>query len=196
VRVASGYLSAGIQVLLLDEAGRPAAPGAPGELVVRTARAAIGEWIDGRLVTDRFPPDPRDPGRRIVRTGDIARICEDGVLVTLGRVDRMVKIGGLRVEPAAIELAMRAVPGVADAAVVAIQAAGTTRLVGFAVPAEAGPAPAGGADPLLDSIRAALRAGLPAAMLPASLRRIAAVPLTDGGKRDDRALQALAGRPG
>jgi acyl-coenzyme A synthetase/AMP-(fatty) acid ligase len=188
VRVASGYLNPGVEVAVLDEAGGPAGMGEAGELLVRTPFAAAGDWVGGRVVAARFPTDPDNPGKRIFRTGDIGRIAPDGVLVVLGRRDRMVKIGGQRVEPATVEMAMRALPGIADAAVVACHAGGEVRLAGFVVPA-------GGADAevLLREVRAALRAALPAAMVPAVLRRIDAVPLTPAGKRDDAALAALAG---
>ncbi len=189
MRVAVGYLVEGVRAALLDEDGRPAAPGAPGELVVSTPYAASGDWVDGQVLPARFTPDPADPSRRIFHTGDIVRIAEDGVMVVLGRRDRMVKLAGQRVEPAAIELAMRAVPGVADAAVLVLRADGIVRLAGFVVPAGANDAD------LLARVRAALRGGLPAAMVPSLLRTVAAVPLTDGGKRDDAALAAIAAAP-
>ncbi len=187
VRVGSGYLNEGVEVAILDEAGHPVGPGEAGELVVRTPFAAAGDWVGGRMVAARFPTDPRHPGKRIYRTGDIGRLAPDGVLVVLGRRDRMVKIAGQRVEPATIEMALRALPGVAEAAVVACHSGGEVRLAGFVVPAS-------GADAaLLQEVRAALRAVLPAAMVPAILRRIETIPLTNAGKRDDAALAALAG---
>lgn len=186
VRVASGYLNPGVEVAVLNEAGGPAGVGEAGELLVRTPFAAAGDWVGGRVVAARFPTDPDNPGKRIFRTGDIGRIAPDGVLVVLGRRDRMVKIAGQRVEPATIEMAMRALPGIADAAVVACHAGGEVRLAGFVVPA-----PAAEEVPLRE-VRAALRAALPAAMVPAILRAIEAIPLTPAGKRDDAALAALA----
>lgn len=191
VRVGSGYLNQGVEVAILDEAGHPAAPGEAGELVVRTPFAAAGDWVAGRMVETRFPTDPAHPGKRVYRTGDIGRLAPDGVLVVLGRRDRMVKIAGQRVEPATIEMALRGLPGIADAAVVARQVAGEMRLAGFVVPA---PDAAAMADTvLLHGVRAALRGTLPAAMIPASLHRIGAIPLTGAGKRDDAALAALVG---
>ena len=196
VRVGVGYLAEGVEALVIDEAGHPVPPGEPGELVVRTRVSAVGDWIAGRLVPARFPTDPTDPTRRIFHTGDIVRIARDGVLVMLGRRDRMVKLAGQRVEPAVIEAAMRTVPGVADSAVVALRDGQRVRLAGFVV---SNAAPDEGeiqtADPLLAKVRAALRQAVPAAMVPALLRRIAAIPRTPAGKRDDAALVALAMPP-
>lgn len=190
VRVASGYLNPGVEAAVLDEAGRPVPPGEAGELVVRTPFASIGDWAGGRVVATRFPTDPGNPGKRIYRTGDIVRIAPDGVMVVLGRRDRMVKIAGQRVEPATIEAALRGLPGIADAAVVAHAQAGEVRLAGFVVPQ--GEAAALAQEALLGQVRAALRQVLPQAMIPATLRRIAALPLTAAGKRDDAALAAMA----
>jgi acyl-coenzyme A synthetase/AMP-(fatty) acid ligase len=53
-----------------------------------------------------------------VPTGDLGRLDERGLLHVAGRADRMVKVGGVRVEPAAIEALLAAVPGVEDVAVV------------------------------------------------------------------------------
>ena len=186
VRVASGYLLPGTAALLLDEGGQPSAPGEPGELVVRSGRAAEGDWVDGRMVRDRFRVDPADPERRIHRTGEIVRIFPDGVVLALGRSDRLVKVSGARVEPATIEMVARGVPGVTDAAVVAVSRAGEVRLCGFIVAAT------DASETILESVRTALRAALPAPMRPSELRLAAAIPLTAAGKRDDAALQRLA----
>jgi acyl-coenzyme A synthetase/AMP-(fatty) acid ligase/thioesterase domain-containing protein/acyl carrier protein len=186
VRVAAGPLLPGTEALLLDEDGRPAAPGEPGEIVIRSAGTAAADWIAGRAVEDRFPSDPARPGTRLYRTGDVVRICPDGVLVLLGRRDRMVKIRGLRVEPAVVEVAMRDLPGVADAAVVVARTGDTPRLIGFVEPGV-------GADTgLLDRLAAHLQVALPAHLRPAALHRVAAIPIALSGKRDDAALMALA----
>jgi acyl-CoA synthetase (AMP-forming)/AMP-acid ligase II len=52
------------------------------------------------------------------RTGDIARIDDDGFVWIEGRVSDMVNRGGLKVHPGEIEEVLRLAPGVTDAAVV------------------------------------------------------------------------------
>jgi long-chain acyl-CoA synthetase len=52
------------------------------------------------------------------RTGDIARIDEDGFVWIEGRVSDMVNRGGLKVHPGEVEEVLRLSPAVADAAVV------------------------------------------------------------------------------
>ena len=51
--------------------------------------------------------------------GDLARYLPDGSLVFLGRSDQRLKIGGIRIEPAEIEAALRALPAVDEVVVLA-----------------------------------------------------------------------------
>jgi acyl-CoA synthetase (AMP-forming)/AMP-acid ligase II len=51
------------------------------------------------------------------RTGDVARIDDDGFVWIEGRVSDMVNRGGLKVHPGEVEEVLRLSPGVADAAV-------------------------------------------------------------------------------
>jgi FkbM family methyltransferase len=85
-------------------------------------------------------PDPfgDEPGARLYRTGDFARLRTDGELEFLGRTDEQVKIRGHRVELGEIESILHGHPAVAQAAVVAPEdETGARRLSAFAVPDEA-----------------------------------------------------------
>lgn len=187
VRVAAGILDPGTEAKIVDEAGRPCPPGEVGELWMRSRFAALGEWQDGRLVDGRIERDPSDPALRIHRTGDLARLTPDGAFVVLGRMDRMVKVNGLRVELAEVEAALRRSPEVAQAAVVARVAGGRVLLAGFVVPAEA-------AAPRLEPrLRDAMAQALPAHMRPTRIVAVATIPLLPGGKRDDGALLRMLG---
>ncbi len=108
----------GREVLVLDAAGDPVPDGAAGEL-----------WVGGDCVTPGYLSAPElaarfselaVPGAGVLRgyrTGD--RVCRiaDGSLEYLGRVDDQLKFRGHRIEPGDIETALRAHPGVRDAAV-------------------------------------------------------------------------------
>jgi acyl-coenzyme A synthetase/AMP-(fatty) acid ligase len=150
---------------------------------MRSRHAAMGEWQHGRLVPGRLEADPSDPSLRIYRSGDLARLCPDGVFVVMGRMDRMVKVHGLRVEPAEIETALRRSPEVAQAAAIARDVGARAVLVAFVVPA----APEG-APELEQRLRSLLAADLPAHMRPARIVILPALPMLPGGKRDDGAL--------
>ena len=179
--IASGYITPGQDYALLDEAGAPTPAGSPGEMVLRGRHIALGEWQRGRLVPGRMTPGPDNPGQRIFRTGDIMRFEPSGLLRFVGRADRQIKVNGVRIEPAEIEAVLRRTEGVTDAAVVADE---TGRLVAFVVAAHTGT--------LRATLAGHLRASLPAALRPARITVLPALPLLPSGKPDLQALQARA----
>jgi acyl-CoA synthetase (AMP-forming)/AMP-acid ligase II len=82
-----------------------------GELQVRTG-AGLGGYADGTGFEDRLDADGW------FRTGDLARIDDDGFVWIDGRVAEMINRGGLKVFPGEVEEVLRAEPGVRDVAVV------------------------------------------------------------------------------
>ncbi|HEY2292550.1 MAG TPA: amino acid adenylation domain-containing protein, partial [Thermoanaerobaculia bacterium] len=169
-------------VHLLDGGLRPVPAGVPGELYAGGDGLARGYRGRPDLTAERFVPDPfaAAPGARLYRTGDLARWRPDGALDFLGRGDQQVKIRGHRVEPGEVEAALRGHRQVAEAAVVAREAADGKALIAYVVPREGEDLPA--------DLREHLRAVLPEPMLPARLIPLAALPLTANGKLDRRAL--------
>ena len=184
---------ANASVHLLDEDGRPVPLGAPGELYVGGAGLARGYHGRPDLTAERFVPSPLpdEPGARLYRTGDIARLGEDGNLAFLSRRDLQVKIRGYRVEPGEIEAALVGHPAVRQAAVVAHEARGGKRLAAYVVldpGAAAGAASSEARTSLTSALRAHLAASLPEYMLPAAILVQEALPLTPNGKVDRAAL--------
>jgi acyl carrier protein len=116
-------------------------------------------------------------GQRLFRTGDLVRWLPDGNIEFLGRLDDQVKIRGFRVELGEIEAVIARHPGVREVVVLACDVAGDKRVVAYVVT---------GSD--LEGLRAALRAKLPAQMVPAHFVRLDALPLTPHGKVDRKAL--------
>ncbi|MFF2658536.1 amino acid adenylation domain-containing protein [Kitasatospora sp. NPDC058032] len=174
------------RLYVLDRALRPVPPGAPGELHIGGTAVALGYHRRPGLTAARFVPDPYGPpGSRLYRTGDLARRRPDGTLEHLGRIDQQVKIRGLRIEPGETEAALRAQPGIADAAVVVREdRPGDKRLTGYLVPAPGADEP----DPA--ALRATLKRTLPDHQVPAAFAVLPALPLTPNGKLDRRALPA------
>ncbi|MFF8034748.1 amino acid adenylation domain-containing protein [Streptomyces sp. NPDC016626] len=171
---------------VLDAFLRPVPDGVPGELHLGGVQLARAYHDRPGPTAERFVADPFGaPGARMYRTGDLVRRRPDGTVVYLGRTDRQLKIRGNRVEPGEIEAALRALPGVARAAVTA---RGTT-LTGYAVPAPG----AGPPDP--GALRAALADALPAAMVPGAVVVIDELPLNPSGKLDVDALPAPSVAP-
>jgi amino acid adenylation domain-containing protein len=163
---------------VLDPHMRQAAIGAPAELFIGGDALGRGYLGQPGLTAERFLPDPLGPpGTRLYRSGDRARLMPDGTVDLLGRVDLQVKIRGFRVEPAEVQAALRALPGVTAAHVTARAGAdGTMSLYGWVVGIDATTA--------LDGLRAVL----PASMIPARLWRIQRLPVTTTGKIDEAAL--------
>ena len=104
----------------------------------------------------------------------------------LGRIDRMIKINGQRVEPAEIEAVLRRSSGVETAEVVAQGKSESARLLAFVVPNGAAP------EDLIASLRRDLHASLPAFMMPSRFFVLESMPLLPGGKVDRLALITLA----
>ena len=171
---------------VLDEALTPVPPGVPGELHIGGIGVATGYLGDAALSAARFVPDPFDgtPGARLYKTGDRARARPDGVLEFLGRIDRQVKVRGIRTEPAETERAFAEHPAVSEVVVLPWEPApGEQRLAAFVVAR-----PGARADRA--ELRRYARQRLPAHLVPATITLLAALPLTPNGKLDRRALPA------
>lgn len=170
-----------VALVLVDRAWRRVPPGFAGELAIGGVCVGSGYWRNEELTAQRFLPNPFGDGR-LYRTGDRAHWSAHGDLCFGGRTDFQVKVRGVRIEPAQIERALRALDGVTDALVTA----SGDRLVGYVV--------APGAQ-LPPAWRENLRLALPAYMVPDVLVPLAAWPLGANGKTDRGALPA-ADAPG
>ncbi len=116
-----GSAVGGAELYILDTQRRPVPAGVPGELAVGGPGATPGYWHDEERTQDRFVDVH---GARVYLTGDVVRQLFSGDLEYLGRNDQQVKVRGQRIELGEIENALRAVPGVRDAAV-AMRSVGT-----------------------------------------------------------------------
>ena len=167
---------------VLDAHLQPVPVGVVGEAYVGGDGLARGYLDDEAATRERFVADPFAAGERLYRTGDRARRRADGSLEFVGRVDDQVKLRGFRVEPAEVARAVRACAGVRAAAVVCLdRAPRDKRLVAYVVAERRD-------DALSARLLSALRATLPAFMVPSRIVLVDALPLTDGGKLDRRAL--------
>jgi len=178
---AIGRSITGSRAYVLDRGLRPVPLGARGLLYLAGAGLARGYLGRPELTAERFVPDPlaETPGERMYATGDLVRRRATGMLEFLGRADRQVKVRGFRVEPAEIEAALAALPGVAEVAV----ALRDGRLAAWLVPAGNVEGTA-----LLETARRTLPDHLPRHMIPALWAWLPALPHTPSGKIDHRAL--------
>jgi amino acid adenylation domain-containing protein len=182
-----GPLNPGLEGRLLD-----------GELCVRGPQRFPG-YLDPAENAGRFlDPDgvPYDPATALTdahwyRTGDrvttlTGSVPADGPLtprtplVHLGRVDHQIQVHGYRVELGEVEEALRSLPEVRDAVVLAL------------------PTPDGGVELAAactgtpeEEPREALRRGLPPYMVPGRVTVVGELPLNGNGKVDRAAVEAL-----
>lgn len=181
-----------LEIYVLDGHLRPAPIGVPGEMYVGGAGVARGYLNRPELTAERFIPDPFGGavGARLYRTGDLARYLADGDLEYLGRTDHQVKIRGFRIELGEIEASLNTHPLIGEAAVLVREdSPGEKRLVAYLVtkPETA---------PSISELREFLKQKLPEYMTPAAFVALDALPLTENGKLDRRALPAPdAARP-
>ncbi len=171
---------------LLETRGRPVPEGVPGEIYIGGAGVARGYLGRPDLTAERFVPDPfsTEPGARLYRSGDLARLLPSGDLEFLGRNDHQVKMRGVRLELGEIEAALASFPGISETVVLAREdRPGERRLVAYYTADRQPP-------PTVDELRRHLASSLPEAMLPAMFLRLAALPLTTNGKVDRAALPA------
>ncbi|TSE01431.1 amino acid adenylation domain-containing protein [Skermania sp. ID1734] len=179
-----GEPTAGTAAHVLDSGMRPAPTGVAGELYLSGPQITRGYHDQPATTATSFVADPFRPGQRMYRTGDLVRYRTDGSLEFLGRRDNQVKVRGYRIELGEIEVALRGLPGVTSAHVVALPRSGGSVLVGL-VATESGH----GHRP---DLRAQLTGSLPAYMVPARIVARAQLPLTAHGKIDAHALRELA----
>lgn len=155
----------GITLAVLDEDGRPVAPGAAGTIYAASNRL------------HRFTYPGREAERAAigrgdrVTAGDVGHLDEDGYLFLHDRGRDLIRIGDTTVVPAQVEAAILKLPGVADCAV-------------FGLAAGAGEIACACVEPLPGvALRpAAIREALGAGLVPGRIEIVADLPRADTGK--------------
>ncbi|PYV47489.1 MAG: AMP-dependent synthetase [Acidobacteria bacterium] len=115
----SGIAIPGTELWIEDENGFRLGPGEVGELIVRGRNVMRGYWEAPELTAARFRAASL-PGERVCLSGDLFKMDEQGYYYFVSRKDDMIKTRGEKVAPREVEQVLYAIPGVQDAAVVAI----------------------------------------------------------------------------
>lgn len=186
-RVPLGRPAANYRLYVLDPSLEPCPIGVVGECCLG-GEVGIALGYHGRpaMTAERFVPDPfGKPGARMYRTGDLCRYREDGVLEHLGRMDRQIKLRGMRIEPGEIEAVMGEHPAVLQCHVLIHEVPpGGQQLRAFV-------ARRPGQDVSPAALMLHARQRLPRHMVPPVITVLEALPLNVNNKIDIAALTAL-----
>lgn len=121
----------GLELRVVDDEGRPVAPGVAGEAQIRSDAAMVGYWEQPELTGKAFTEDGW------LRTGDIMVCDREGYCKLVSRKRDIIKSGGENVFIGEVERVISEHPGVADVVVL-----GTTDpVMGEAVAAVVQPEP-------------------------------------------------------
>jgi benzoate-CoA ligase family protein len=144
-----------------------------GELSIEGDTAALLYWGEHEKTKQTFS------GNR-VKTGDLFESDDDGYFWYRGRVDDLIKVGGIWVAPAEIEHCLVEHPEVVEAAVVGAQDNGLTLARAFVVAR-------GAVDE--QTLRDFVRERLSPHKVPREVRIVDDLPRTPSGKLDRKALR-------
>jgi len=173
----------GVEVAVLDEAGRPVELGAVGEVALRSAATMAGYWHDAPATAEAI----RDGW---LWTGDLGRIDEAGCLVLAGRRKEMFIRGGYNVYPSEVEAVLEQHPAVDQIAIVP-RPDPVMGEIGVAVVVPTDP----GAPPSVADLAAFAAERLARFKHPQEVVVVDELPLTPMQKLDRRGLAAMVVRP-
>ncbi len=187
----------GHQVAVLDDEGRPAKTGEIGEIALKRYDIHghpdpilfLGYWRNETATQEKFSGD-------WCRTGDLARVDEDGYFWYSGRADDVFKSSGYRIGPGEIENCLLEHPAVANAAVVPKPDAERGAVVKAYVvltQEHVGRAP----DEITAALQEHVKARLAPYQYPKEIEYLDSLPMTTTGKVQRRVLRLREqGRPG
>jgi amino acid adenylation domain-containing protein len=176
----------GEELVVLDDHLNELPAGEVGMLYIGGAGLSPGYWRDEEKTAEAFVSDPRNPGGRIYKTGDLSYRGEDGLFYFLGRADSQIKSRGYRIELGEIETALNARTDLRESAVVGVEVGG---FEGTAICAALAPMEGDGVE--LPSLKDDLGTVLPGYMIPSRWKILRDLPKNVNGKIDRKKLKEL-----
>jgi long-chain acyl-CoA synthetase len=104
----------GVEMKVVDDAGNEVPEGEPGEVVIRGHNIMKGYWNRPDATSESIDADGW------FRTGDVAKVDEDGYFFIVDRKKELIIRGGYNVYPREIEEVIYGHPAVREAAVIGI----------------------------------------------------------------------------
>ncbi len=158
-------------------------PGESGEIIVHGPQVMQGYWHNPQATAEAFIE--RD-GKRFLRTGDLARIDEDGYFFMVDRLKRMINASGFKVWPAEVEAMMYQHPAIQEACIIAARDARRGETVKALVVLKAGQAGQVTEQQIIDWAHGQMAAY----KSPRIVEFVASLPKSGSGKVQWRELQA------
>lgn len=108
------------RLVILRDDGTEASAGETGELCIIASSVALGYWNAPEITDKVFVRNPLEKNfyERMYKSGDLAYVAEDGLIMFVGRRDGQIKVKGNRIEIGEIEAAAMCVQGVENACAV------------------------------------------------------------------------------
>lgn len=186
-----GTACPGEELLVLDDGLRPLPRGVVGDLYIRGVGLSPGYWQEPEKTAAAFLRDPSlgDGVDRVYKTGDLARVGEDGLVYFHGRSDTQVKVRGYRIELGEIETALQTIQVLQESAVVVIESEGFEAAVIACAYVPAGEAVVSASD-----VKKELAKRVPSYMWPSLWMGMERLPRNASGKVDRPQLRELAAR--
>ena len=178
---AIGAVCSGDLARVVDEHGRPVAPGTVGELIVTGPSVMLGYFGRPDLTARAFFLDDRGAW---YRTGDLVADQGDGTYRFHGRRDRMVKKRGYRIELGEVEAALYRHAGIDRAAAISRTGPDGVTITAFV-------AMKSGLKGSIIALKRHCAGHLPAYMIPDEIQFLSGLPTTSTDKVDYQGLKRL-----
>ncbi|NBI31259.1 amino acid adenylation domain-containing protein, partial [Chengkuizengella marina] len=169
------------ELMIMDQYHNLQPIGVSGELYIASDILARGYLNRYDLTAEKFLVHPYKSGKKMYKTGDLARWLPDGNIEYIGRVDHQVKVRGYRVELGEIEAQLLSHEQIKEVIVIVKEERnqGSKYLCGYYVALD---------ELKPKDVRDFLSVSLPEYMVPSFLIPLEVMPLTRNGKIDRQAL--------
>ncbi|MDQ0169836.1 amino acid adenylation domain-containing protein/thioester reductase-like protein [Paenibacillus tundrae] len=173
------------KVYIVNEEQQLCPVGVPGEVYISTPALAKGYLNQPERTAQAFIENPFAMGEKIYKSGDIAKLLDNGLIEYVGRSDSQLKIRGHRIEIGEIEDHFARLEQIQDVAVIPKKESdGQNMLVGYFTSVD-------GSTLSVEELKAQLAVKLPSYFVPKWICQLDEMPIAPTGKINRKAMVAL-----
>lgn len=169
------------EVYIVNEENQLCPINVPGEMYISSIALAKGYLNQEEKTKQVFIQNPFKENSRVYKSGDVARILENGIIEYVSRKDSQVKVRGHRVEIGEIEDKQAKYPGIQDVAVIPKKDNNETFLVSYYTSRD-------NKKVKTSDLKKFLLERLPAYMVPKYINYLDEMPVSPTGKIDRKKL--------